>query len=83
MLNNNNICSLDRLPTGQHGKVTAVSGKSSQELRRRLQDMGIIHGTLIESSFGSIFSDPKAYSVRGTVIALRNDDARGILVEMI
>ncbi len=49
-------------------------------LRRRLMDLGFIGGTKIKCVRVSPFGDPKAYSLRGTVIALRKEDAAGIEV---
>ena len=49
------------------------------ELRQRLLDLGFVPGTKIECVRISPFGDPKAYSVRGTVIALRNKDASSVL----
>ncbi len=48
------------------------------ELRQRLMDIGFVPGTKIQCVRISPFGDPKAYFVRGTVIALRNSDAATI-----
>ena len=48
-------------------------------LRKRLLDMGFVPQTKIKCVRTSPFGDPKAYSVRGTVIALRNKDASSVL----
>lgn len=48
-------------------------------LRKRLLDIGFVPETEVECVRISPFGDPKAYSVRGTVIALRNKDAVSIL----
>lgn len=56
-------------------KEIAVKG----ELRRRLMDIGFVEGTKAECVRISPAGDPKAYFVRGTVIALRKEDAAGIL----
>lgn len=50
-------------------------------IRRRLLDIGFIPGTKIESVLASPFKDPILYRIRGTLIAIRNDDARNIVVE--
>lgn len=51
--------------------------------KRRFLDLGIINGTLIKPLFRSPFSDPTAYEINNTVIAIRNEDAKKILVEKI
>ena len=43
--------------------------------RRRLMDLGILPGTPITVENRSPFGDPTAYRVRGTVIALRREQA--------
>ena len=49
-------------------------------LRRRIQDLGIIPGTTVECLRKSPSGDPTAYVVRGTTIALRQEDANQINV---
>ena len=53
--------------------------KNEEKLRQRLLDIGFIPETKIKCVRTSPFGDPKAYSVRGTVIALRNKDASSVL----
>ncbi|MBO5349568.1 MAG: ferrous iron transport protein A [Clostridia bacterium] len=50
------------------------------KLHRRFLDLGIIPGTKITPIFSSIFNDPVAYEVRGSVIALRHEDSEKIVV---
>lgn len=49
-------------------------------MRRRLQDMGLIEGTSVECLQKSPSGDPTAYLIRGTVIALRSEDASQIQI---
>ena len=71
--------SLSTLPLSrlQEGISLSLSG----EIRRRLQDLGIIEGTPIRCLHRSIFSDPCAYLIRGSVIALRNCDTQKIQIQ--
>ena len=62
----NDFCIIKRLET---------KGK----LRRRLLDLGFTEGTKIRCVNISPFGDPKAFSVRGTVIALRKEDSSAVL----
>jgi ferrous iron transport protein A len=50
----------------------------SGDLRRRLFDLGFVPGTAVECVLINPFGDPRAYRVRGAVIALRNCDAAKI-----
>ncbi len=49
-------------------------------IRRRLQDIGLIEGTMVRCLQKSPSGDPAAYLIRGAVIALRKQDAGRILV---
>ena len=49
-------------------------------MRRRLQDIGFIPGTAVTCLQRSPLGDPTAYRIRGTVIALRREDAKNILL---
>lgn len=51
------------------------------KLHRRFLDLGIIPGTKITPVFSSIFNDPIAYEVRGSVITIRNEDAKKINIK--
>ena len=55
--------------------------KSEGSIRRRLLDIGFIPGTKIECVLTSPFKDPTLYRIRGTLIAIRSDDAKNIIVE--
>lgn len=52
-------------------------------LRRRLQDIGLIEGTLVQCVFKSPFGDPGAYRIRGALIALREADTQNINIKNI
>ncbi|AQM59458.1 MULTISPECIES: FeoA family protein [Clostridium] len=60
--------------------VRVININARGELRRRFFDLGIIEGTNIEVLFKGPFGDPVAYSIRGTVIALREEDGEKIEV---
>lgn len=49
--------------------------------RRRLMDLGLTPGTVVRIEQTSPLGDPTAYRIRGSVIALRRSQARGIRVE--
>ena len=48
--------------------------------RRRFLDLGLTPGTRIFPELNNPFREPRAYRVRGTLIALRNDQASMIWV---
>ena len=70
---------LSALPEGESGYVTQVAAHPA--MARRLADLGLIRGTRVTCMARSPAGDPCAYLIRGALIALRNTDARGILLE--
>ena len=65
----------------EKGGIAQVSDLKIQgELRQRLMDMGITPGTGIECLFSSPKKQISAYLVRDSVIALRCEDAEGIVI---
>ncbi|XOQ45401.1 MAG: FeoA domain-containing protein [Clostridium sp.] len=69
---------LNQLPIGAKASVTALL--SDGKTRRRMQDLGVINGTQIQSLYKSPSGNPVAYLIRGAVIALRSDVSAKILV---
>ncbi len=67
------------LTQGQDALVSGLDATGSG--RRRLLDLGFVPGTQVTIVRKSPLGDPVAYRVRGATIALRNCDARQILVE--
>lgn len=63
---------------GQSATVRALL--SSGAMRRRLMDIGLVEGTKVQCVQSSPLGDPKAFLIRGAVIALRGVDARNILI---
>ena len=61
--------------------ATVVSIRCLGSIRRRLKDIGLIEGTKVRCVLISPQKDPKAYLIRGAVIALRNSDASKIYVK--
>ena len=61
--------------------ATVVRLETKGELRKRLMDIGLVEGTTVECVRKSPAGDPKAYLIRGAVIALRNEDAATVIME--
>lgn len=71
--------SLSCLDEGCWGCVRRLDTKGN--MRRRLQDIGLIEGTRVKCLQKSPSGDPVAYLIRGAVIALRNDTSSEIVLE--
>ncbi|MEE9230831.1 MAG: FeoA domain-containing protein [Acidobacteriota bacterium] len=66
---------LSALNPGQKARVLGLSRLVRGIERRRILDLGIVPGTLVEVEMRSPSGDPTAYRIRGAVIALRREQA--------
>ena len=71
---------LSDLRPGERTKVLHLSAAARGAERRRLLDLGFVPGTVVEVDMISPTGDPVAYRLRGTVIALRREQARMIRI---
>ena len=71
---------LSTLRVGEKGIVLGIAIALRGQQRRRLMDLGIVPGTEIEPQLESISRDPVAYKVRGSVVALRKQQADRIFL---
>ena len=69
---------LDELKMGKSAVVLSIDKNS--DLYQRFIDIGIIENTMIECVLKSPSNNPKAYLIRGAVIAIRNEDASAIKI---
>jgi DtxR family Mn-dependent transcriptional regulator len=71
---------LTRLKDRQRAEIIALDEACQGFTRRRFLDLGLTPGTAIYPELLNAFGDPRAYRVRGTLIALRKDQADQIWV---
>ena len=71
---------LSTLELSESGQVVRLSPACRGLERRRLMDLGILPGTVIEAEIRSPVGDPTAYRVRGAMIALRREQADHVLI---
>lgn len=74
-----NPLSLIDIPVGGSARVVNILTIGTN--RRRLLDLGLVPGSRVEVIRRSPAGNPTAYLIKGTMIALRNEDARQILVD--
>ncbi len=72
---------LSDLDPGERGRVLGISPACRGPDRRRLLDLGVLPGTEVSVDLISPGGDPKAYRIRGALIALRDEQADRILVD--
>lgn len=75
--------SLNELKRDQHAEIIMLDNAVQGFTRRRFLDLGLTPGTQIYPELGTFFGDPRAYRVRGTLIALRHDQAAQIWVRLV
>ena len=67
------------LRPGEAGRITCLKAKGA--IRRRLMDLGFTAGTGVECVLAAYGHGMRAYRLRQTVIALREKDARQVMIE--
>lgn len=75
------MLSLENTRIGQKVRVKKVISNSS--IKRRLLDIGLTPGTIIERVLENFSGNLSAYMILGALIAIRNEDASEIVVEAI
>ena len=64
---------LSDLPAGRSADVVQMDAPGP--MGRRLLDIGFTEGTRVQCLYAAPSGEPRAYLVRGAVIALRREDA--------
>ncbi len=75
------VFTLDKLVPGESGRVVRIHGRGP--VRRRLVDMGLSHGSVIDMVKTSPLGDPVEYRLRGYHLSLRKSEAQTIEVELL
>lgn len=70
-----------QLQDRQPAEVMALDEACQGFTRRRFLDLGLTPGARIQPELNNAFGDPRAYRLRGTLIALRKDQASQIWVK--
>jgi DtxR family Mn-dependent transcriptional regulator len=74
------VIRLSDLAHSRPARVVGLDDVCQGFSRRRLMDLGFTEGARIRPSLTTFAGDPRAYEVRGTLVALRRDQASQILV---
>lgn len=75
------ICRLSTLGHGRDAVIRGFDPSLRGFHRRRLLDLGLTPGTPIRAERVSMFRDPRAYRVRGSLVALRREQAEKVHIE--
>ena len=68
---------LSDMAPGQRAAVCGIIADES--MARRLMDIGMVQGTVVECLMKSPLGDPAAYLIKGAVVALHREDADPVL----
>jgi DtxR family Mn-dependent transcriptional regulator len=71
---------LSELPDHVQAEIVALDEACQGYTRRRLLDLGMTPGAQLNAEMRNFIGDPRAYRVRGTLIALRKEQADQIWV---
>ena len=72
---------LNELFINEEGVIKKVVAPSN--IKNRLIDIGFVKGTKIKKVLVSPGKDMVAYDIKGAVIAIRKDDTKEIIVEVV
>lgn len=75
---NNNILKLSDIPIGVKAKIIKILSKGLS--KQRLLDLGMVKGSTIYVLIKSMWGDPTVYLIKGTCIALRDEETNNIEV---
>ena len=72
---------LNNLKVGESCIIDKITIKGS--MHRRFLDIGLVENTYVKCVGESPSADPKAYLIRGAVIAIRSEDAEKITIKKV
>lgn len=70
---------LSAVPIGASARILEICEHAP--IAGRVKDLGFTRGARVQCLFASPAGNPRAYAVRGSVVALRNEDAALIAIE--
>ena len=72
---------LAKLPLNHQAAIVNLDESVQGFTRRRFLDLGLTPGAVISPELDNFFGDPRGYRLRGTLIALRREQAEKIKVK--
>jgi len=77
------VIPLSKLEARERAEVIGLSDTCQGFTRRRLLDLGFTPGASLAAELRTFAGDPRAYRIRGTLVALRRDQADLVLVKAV
>lgn len=72
---------LNKLEPKQKGRIIALKGSGA--IHRRLLDMGMVKGVVVEIERVAPLGDPVEINVKGYHLSLRKEEASNVVVQVI
>ena len=72
---------LNELRPGESATVRGLLPDDGRDIVSRLMDLGLTHGARVRCLFAAPSGEPRAYRIRGAVVALRREDAALVRAE--
>ena len=72
---------LSELKPGEKAIISHIDPNCRQEIRQRFLDLGFVKDTEIWVEVVSPLRDPVAYNLHNTLISLRREDAKMIIIK--
>jgi DtxR family Mn-dependent transcriptional regulator len=76
------VVSLASVPRDREAEVVSIDERIRGLTRRRLLDLGVTPGSVIRPELEPLFGRPRAFRIRDTLVALRDEQAEGIRVRV-
>jgi len=76
-----NVARLSMLEEDENAKIIGIAKDMRGDSRRRLLDLGFVKGADVKIDLINPLKEPKAYLIKGTSIALRDNQASKILIK--
>ena len=73
------LTTLEELKPGQRARIVKIKGRGA--VNKRIVDMGVTPGTIVEVERVAPLGDPIGVKVRGYHLSVRKEEAAGITVE--
>lgn len=77
-----NLTTLENLKIGQQARIVAINS-NNKALKKRLTDLGIVKGAILQVVNIAPFGDPVAVNIKGFVLTIRREHLKLITGEIL
>ena len=73
------IDTLNNLSLGETALI--IESKANKDIKKYLNNLGLSKNNKIKCLYRSPFKDPTAYQIKNVILAIREEDAKNIIIE--